>query len=433
MRMFDLIEKKKHGQALSKEELSWFIDSMMKEEVTPEQVSALAMAVYFRGMDDDETFHLTMAMRDSGKTLDLSAIDGVVVDKHSTGGVGDKTTLVLCPIIAACGAPIAKMSGRGLGHTGGTIDKMECIPGFNTSIDIDTFISNVYTNGITLAGQTEGLAPADKKIYAIRDTTATVDNPSLIASSIMSKKLASGAEGIVCDVKVGSGAFMKTEEDARALAELMVAIGAKCGRTTKAILTAMEEPLGHAVGNTLEVIEAIESLKGNGPADLMEVVFELGDAMLQLAGLSTSREESFDRIRSVISDGSALNKFKILVKSQGGDESTVDDTSKLPIAANKTDITASENGYIQSVTAESIGHACMLLGGGRAKKEDDINPGVGVIVHCKRGDFVEQGQPLATVYYDDEYLKESAVAEIVNAITITSEKVEKPELILDRI
>lgn len=433
MRMYDIIDKKKHGEALSKDEIEWFITSMMKNEVTAEQVSAFAMAVYFQGMNDDETFYLTMAMRDSGKVLDLSGINGLVVDKHSTGGVGDKTTLVLCPIFAACGAPIAKMSGRGLGHTGGTIDKMECIPGFNTSIDIDTFISNVNKIGIALAGQTEGLAPADKKIYAIRDTTATVDQSSLIASSIMSKKLASGAEGIVCDVKVGDGAFMKNESDARRLAELMVTIGEKCDRKTIAILTAMNEPLGNAVGNTLEVIEAIEALKGNGPEDLMKVVYTLGDAMLQLSGLCKNIEESYAKIDSVISDGSALTKFRLLVQSQGGDESIIDDTSKLPLASFSYDFLSEKEGYVQSVTAQHIGHACMLLGGGRAKKEDTINPGVGIVVHCKIADYVKKGEPLATIYYDDADLFETALAEVKDAITISSEKIDKPQIILGRI
>ena len=391
MRMYDLILKKKQGGELSTDEIRYMIEGFTEGSIPDYQMSAMTMAICFRGMTPRETVDLTLAMRDSGDVLDLSGIKGVKVDKHSTGGVGDKTSLALTPIIAALGVPVAKMSGRGLGHTGGTIDKLECFDGFTTALSEEQFAGNVNTIGIAIAGQTANLAPADKKLYALRDVTATVDQMSLIASSIMSKKLASGSDAIVLDVKTGNGAFMKKLEDSRALAKEMVSIGTMAGKKTVAVITDMDQPLGRAVGNSLEVREAIDTLRGEGPADFKEVVFALGSQMLMLAGRAADEKEARALMEGVIEDGSALDKFAQFVRAQGGDAAPVYDTSLLPVAGKTLEVTAKESGYVHRILAEDIGIACMTLGGGRETKESAIDLSVGIILEKKNGDAVSDG------------------------------------------
>lgn len=402
MRMYDLIEKKKKGQELSTEEIQFMIDGFTNDTIPDYQMSAMTMAIYFQGMSKRETVDLTLAIRDSGDVLDLSGIHGVKVDKHSTGGVGDKTSLALTPIIAALGVPVAKMSGRGLGHTGGTIDKLECFDGFTTGISEETFVRNVNEIGIAIAGQTANLAPADKKLYALRDVTATVDQMSLIASSIMSKKLASGSDAIVLDVKTGNGAFMKELEDSIALAEEMVSIGALAGKKTAAVITDMDQPLGYAVGNSLEVLEAIDTLNGNGPEDFKEVVFALGSVMLQFAGKAKDDVEARKLMEGVIADGSAKNKFAEFVKAQGGDPAPIYDTSLLAVAKKEVPVIAAQDGYVHRILAEDIGIACMSLGGGRETKESEIDLSVGIVLKKKIGDAVKAGDTLAVIYGNDE-------------------------------
>lgn len=402
MRMYDLIEKKKKGQELSTEEIQFMIDGFTNDTIPDYQMSAMTMAIYFQGMSKRETVDLTLAIRDSGDVLDLSGIHGVKVDKHSTGGVGDKTSLALTPIIAALGVPVAKMSGRGLGHTGGTIDKLECFDGFTTGISEETFVRNVNEIGIAIAGQTANLAPADKKLYALRDVTATVDQMSLIASSIMSKKLASGSDAIVLDVKTGNGAFMKELEDSIALAEEMVSIGALAGKKTAAVITDMDQPLGYAVGNSLEVLEAIDTLNGNGPEDFKEVVFALGSVMLQFAGKAKDDVEARKLMEGVIADGSAKNKFAEFVKAQGGNPAPIYDTSLLAVAKKEVPVIAAQDGYVHRILAEDIGIACMSLGGGRETKESEIDLSVGIVLKKKIGDAVKEGDTLAVIYGNDE-------------------------------
>ena len=371
MRMYDLILKKKQGGELSTDEIRYMIEGFTEGSIPDYQMSAMTMAICFRGMTPRETVDLTLAMRDSGDVLDLSGIKGVKVDKHSTGGVGDKTSLALTPIIAALGVPVAKMSGRGLGHTGGTIDKLECFDGFTTALSEEQFAGNVNTIGIAIAGQTANLAPADKKLYALRDVTATVDQMSLIASSIMSKKLASGSDAIVLDVKTGNGAFMKKLEDSRALAKEMVSIGTMAGKKTVAVITDMDQPLGRAVGNSLEVREAIDTLRGEGPADFKEVVFALGSQMLMLAGRAADEKEARALMEGVIEDGSALDKFAQFVRAQGGDAAPVYDTSLLPVAGKTLEVTAKESGYVHRILAEDIGIACMIYKAAEESLADD--------------------------------------------------------------
>ncbi len=429
MRMVDLIEKKNMGEALSKEAIQWMIDGYTKGEIPDYQMSAMCMAIYFQGMTMDETITLTMAMRDSGDVLDLSGISGVKVDKHSTGGVGDKTTMALGPIIASLGVPVAKMSGRGLGHTGGTIDKLECFPGFTTALSEEAFKENVNNIQIAVAGQTANLAPADKKLYALRDTTACVNQKSLIASSIMSKKLASGSDAIVLDVKVGNGAFMENAADAEALARIMVDIGKGAGKQTHALITNMEQPLGYAVGNSVEVLEAIHTLQGHGPEDFREVVFALGKHMLMLAGKATSEDEAVAMMEETIANGNALKKLREFVSAQGGDASYVDDPSKLPLAEVVVEVEAPQDGYVSKLEARPIGHASMLLGGGRATKESDIDLAVGCILHKKIGDAVKKGESLCTVYARNNESAAAAVAEILGAYEFSDAFVEKPKMI----
>lgn len=421
MRMYDLILKKKQGGELSTDEIRYMIEGFTEGSIPDYQMSAMTMAICFRGMTPRETVDLTLAMRDSGDVLDLSGIKGVKVDKHSTGGVGDKTSLALTPIIAALGVPVAKMSGRGLGHTGGTIDKLECFDGFTTALSEEQFAGNVNTIGIAIAGQTANLAPADKKLYALRDVTATVDQMSLIASSIMSKKLASGSDAIVLDVKTGNGAFMKKLEDSRALAKEMVSIGTMAGKKTVAVITDMDQPLGHAVGNSLEVREAIDTLRGEGPADFKEVVFALGSQMLMLAGRAADEKEARALMEGVIEDGSALDKFAQFVRAQGGDAAPVYDTSLLPVAGKTLEVTAKESGYVHRILAEDIGIACMTLGGGRETKESAIDLSVGIILEKKNGDAVSDGEVLATIYGNDDAKMQAAYEKIAHAYEIAKE------------
>lgn len=421
MRMYDLILKKKQGGELSTDEIRYMIEGFTDGSIPDYQMSAMTMAICFRGMTPRETVDLTLAMRDSGDVLDLSGIKGVKVDKHSTGGVGDKTSLALTPIIAALGVPVAKMSGRGLGHTGGTIDKLECFDGFTTALSEEQFAGNVNTIGIAIAGQTANLAPADKKLYALRDVTATVDQMSLIASSIMSKKLASGSDAIVLDVKTGNGAFMKKLEDSRALAKEMVSIGTMAGKKTVAVITDMDQPLGRAVGNSLEVREAIDTLRGEGPADFKEVVFALGSQMLMLAGRAADEKEARALMEGVIEDGSALDKFAQFVRAQGGDAAPVYDTSLLPVAGKTLEVTAKESGYVHRILAEDIGIACMTLGGGRETKESAIDLSVGIILEKKNGDAVSDGEVLATIYGNDDAKMQAAYEKIAHAYEIAKE------------
>lgn len=427
MRMVDLIEKKRDGWELSKEEIDFIIQGYTKGTIPDYQMSAFAMAVFFRDMTASERANLTMAMVQSGETIDLSAIEGIKVDKHSTGGVGDTTTLVLAPLVAALDIPVAKMSGRGLGHTGGTIDKLESISGFNVEVTKDKFIDLVNRDKIAVIGQTGNLTPADKKLYALRDVTGTVNSIPLIASSIMSKKIAAGADAIVLDVKTGAGAFMKTEKDAYKLAHTMVSIGNSVGRKTIAVISDMTQPLGFAVGNAIEVKEAIDTLRGVGPEDLTELVLTLGSHMVCLAGKAESDEEARKKLIEVMKNGKAIEKFKLFVTNQGGDASVVDNPEKLPQADYKIDVPAKEDGFVAEIVADQIGTAAMLLGAGRSTKEDTIDLAVGIMLRKKVGDKVKKGEPLVTLYSNRRDVEE-VVSKIYNSITI-SDKAEAPKLI----
>ena len=433
MRMYDLIVKKRNGEELSKQEICWMIEEYTKGSIPDYQMSAMMMAIYFQGMNEEETLSLTLAMRDSGETLDLSKIHGIKVDKHSTGGVGDKTSITLAPLVASVGVKVAKMSGRGLGHTGGTIDKLESFPGFSTSITTEQFFNQVNRIGIAIMGQTAELAPADKKLYALRDVTATVDNFSLIASSIMSKKLAAGADAIVLDVKCGSGAFMKTREDAMQLAEEMVKIGKGAGRKTTAFLTNMDQPLGFAVGNALEVKEAIETLQGKGPEDFTKLCMTLGAQMVVFAGLADSETEAMQMLKNAVSSGAALNKLAEFVKAQGGDESCVYHPECLPSSRYQTDLLSLKEGYIGHIACDEIGICSLLLGGGRETKESDIDLSVGIVLRKKMGDHVTAGESLATIYYNDEEKCKQAGERLLKAYTIQENKPEISEIILDKV
>ncbi len=429
MRMYDIIMKKRNGGELSREEIDFFVNGFTKGEIPDYQVSALMMAIYFQKMTEAETLYLTMAMEHSGDVLDLSGIAGIKVDKHSTGGVGDKTSLALTPMVAACGIPVAKMSGRGLGHTGGTIDKLESFPGFSTSLSSREFIRNVNEIGIAIMGQTADLAPADKKLYALRDVTATVDNMSLIASSIMSKKLAAGADAIVLDVKTGSGAFMKTKEDAFALAQEMVKLGNNAGKKTVAVVSDMDQPLGCAVGNILEVIEAIETLKGNGPEDFVELCLTLGCQMLLAGGKAENEQEARQMLLDVIENGNALRKLAQFVEAQGGDSSLVYDTDKFPKALIIQPILADREGYISHIACEEIGICSLMLGGGRETKDSDIDLTVGLILKKKKGDYVKVGDVLGILHANDAVKAQAVEARFLKAYEITGNKAEKEPLI----
>lgn len=406
MRMVDIIEKKRDGQELTTAEINFFIEGYTKGEIPDYQASALAMAIYFQDMNDRERADLTRAMVESGDTIDLSAIDGVKVDKHSTGGVGDTTTLVLAPLVASLGVPVAKMSGRGLGHTGGTIDKLESIAGFHVELTREQFIDLVNRDKVAVIGQSGNLTPADKKLYALRDVTGTVNSIPLIASSIMSKKIVAGADAIVLDVKTGDGAFMKTQEDAEELAHAMVRIGNHVGRKTIAIISDMSQPLGFAIGNALEVKEAIETLQGKGPKDLTELVLTLGSQMVILAGKAKTSEEAKEMLLDAIHSGKALAKFKEFLANQGGDASIVDDLTKLPQAKYKIELPAKQSGYISRMVADEIGVASMILGAGRATKEDVIDLAVGLVLHKKVGDKVEEGESILTIYSNRENVED---------------------------
>jgi pyrimidine-nucleoside phosphorylase len=432
MRMVDLIEKKRDGDALSKEEIDFIIQGYTDGSIPDYQISALTMAIFFQGMTEHERANLTMAMVESGDQIDLSQINGKKVDKHSTGGVGDTTTLVLGPLVAAVGVPVAKMSGRGLGHTGGTIDKLESVDGFHVEIENDEFIKLVNQNKIAVIGQSGNLTPADKKLYALRDVTATVDSIPLISSSIMSKKIAAGADAIVLDVKTGAGAFMKTLEDSRELAKAMVRIGNNVGRKTMAIISDMSQPLGFAIGNALEVKEAIDTLKGEGPEDLTELCLTLGSHMVLLAEKAATIEEARKMLENAIQDGSALEKLKVFLSSQGGDASIVDDPSKLPQAKYIFELASKEDGYVSEIVADEVGTAAMLLGAGRATKESVIDLAVGLILRKKIGDTVKKGESLVTIYSNFEDIQ--AIKDKLYAnIKITSAKIEPPTLIYEEI
>ncbi|WP_320162957.1 pyrimidine-nucleoside phosphorylase [uncultured Trichococcus sp.] len=398
MRMVDLIIKKQEGKALTKEEIRFIIEGYTDGSIPDYQMSAWAMAVFFQDMTDEERMELTMAMAESGDQIDLSAIAGIKVDKHSTGGVGDTTTLVLAPLVASCGVPVAKMSGRGLGHTGGTLDKLESIPGFHVEIDEATFASIVNENKVAVIGQSGNLCPADKKLYALRDVTGTVNSLPLIASSIMCKKIAAGADAIVLDVKTGAGAFMKTEEDARALAHAMVKIGNLAGRKTMAIISDMSQPLGVAVGNALEVEVAIETLKGNGPKDLEALCIELGSQMVYLGGKTADLAEARELVTENLRNGKALEKFIVFIASQGGNPAVVDDYSLMPQASFQKEVLAEESGYVTEIVADDIGVAAMLLGAGRATKESTIDLAAGLKILKKVGDPVQKGEAIVRMF-----------------------------------
>lgn len=418
MRMYDIIMKKRNGSELTGEEIRFFVEGYTRGEIPDYQASALMMAIYFRGMTQRETCELTMAMAHSGDMLDLSAVKGIKVDKHSTGGVGDKTSLALAPMVAACGIPVAKMSGRGLGHTGGTIDKLESFPGFTTALTTERFLENVNRIGIAIMGQTADLAPADKKLYALRDVTATVDQMSLIASSIMSKKLAAGADAIVLDVKTGSGAFMKREEDARALAGEMVNIGRNAGRKTVAVISDMDQPLGYAVGNALEVREAIETLMGRGPEDFVELCLTLGSRMLMAGGKADDEKTAVRLLKQAIEDGSALRKLAEFVEAQGGDSETVYHPERLPKAAIQRPVPAPEEGFVSHMECDEIGICSLILGGGRETKESKIDLSVGLVLQKKTGDHVKKGEPLAIIHANDENKAAEAEKRFLQACVI---------------
>ncbi|EZI33642.1 MULTISPECIES: pyrimidine-nucleoside phosphorylase [Staphylococcus] len=402
MRMVDIIEKKRDGKSLSKEEIEFFIKGYTNGDIPDYQASSLAMAIFFQDMNDEERAALTMAMVNSGDVIDLSKINGIKVDKHSTGGVGDTTTLVLAPLVAAVGVPVAKMSGRGLGHTGGTIDKLESIKGFHVEISEEDFIKLVNENQVAVIGQSGNLTPADKKLYALRDVTGTVNSIPLIASSIMSKKIAAGADAIVLDVKTGNGAFMKTLEDAEALAHAMVSIGNNVGRNTMAIISDMSQPLGRAIGNALELKEAIDTLNGKGPEDLTELVLTLGSQMVVLANRANTLEEARQLLNEAIENGSALEKFKTFLENQGGDASVVDAPELLPTATYQIEYKAQSSGVVSELIANEIGVASMMLGAGRQTKEDEIDLSVGIVLNKKVGDVVKEGESLLTIHSNRE-------------------------------
>lgn len=432
MRVYDLIKKKRDGLALSKEEIEFFVQGYKEGSIPDYQASALCMAIYFKGMDLEETTCLTLAVRDSGETLDFSSVKGIRADKHSTGGVGDKTSLVVAPIVASLGVKVAKMSGRGLGHTGGTIDKLESIPNFSTDIEKERFIDIVNEVGVCIVGQSADLAPADKKLYALRDVTATVDSMPLIASSIMGKKLAADDDVIVLDVKTGSGSFMKSVEDSKALAQIMVGIGKNAGKKTVALITDMDVPLGRAIGNALEVEEAILTLKGKGESDFLEVCVALATEMLYLSGKG-DRKSCKKQVLTAIESGNALKTFKKMIKAQGGDERVTDDTSLLPKAKFKRQVKAVKSGYINSVDTEKYGLSALTLGAGRNKVGDKIDYSAGIFLNKKTGDRVEKGEVIATLFTNSEETLAKAEEILLSATVILEEQPLKRQLILARV
>ena len=432
MRMYDLIMKKRNGGTLSRDEIFFMIEGYTKGSIPDYQMSAMMMAIYFNGMNEKETAALTMAMAESGDQLDLSGIQGIKVDKHSTGGVGDKTSLALTPMVSACGVKIAKMSGRGLGHTGGTIDKLESFQGFSTSLSEEAFIDQVNRIGISIIGQTKNLAPADKKLYALRDVTATVDNMSLIASSIMSKKLAAGADAIVLDVKTGSGAFMKEEADAMLLAGEMMTIGKNAGRKMMAVISDMDQPLGNAVGNALEVKEAIETLKGHGPADFTELCMTLGSCMLMVAEIAENEQQAREMLKEAVDSGKALDKLAELVEAQGGDKRMVYETDLLPKASSITPLLSEKDGYVEKIQCDEVGICSLILGGGRETKESVIDLSVGIVLTKKVGSHVKAGEPLAYIHSNEE-AKRLACEERLRKAFHIGDKVKKEGAIIHQI
>ena len=431
MNILEIISKKRDSKELSKEEIEYFVKGYTEGEIQDYQASALVMAIYINGMNDREITDLTLAMAHSGEVLDLSRFGENVVDKHSTGGVGDKVSIVLLPIIASMGVPIAKMSGRGLGFTGGTVDKMESIPGYRTNVGIEEFISNVKKIGISMIGQTMNLAPADKKIYALRDSISCVDNIPLIASSIMSKKIASGANKIVIDVTVGKGAFMKTKEDAIKISRIMKDIGTLANRETICVLTNMDEPVGHAVGNTLEILETIKCLKGEMPEDIKEIILGIGAQIIKLAGEGDNLEENKQKILENINNGKAYNKFLDLIRIQGGDTSYIENTEKFEKAKYIIPVYAENDGFVDKLNAEEVGVTSVHLGAGRVKKEDDIDHAVGIWLEKKIGDKVSKGDVLAYIHANDETKGNEAVQELKQAYKITPEPIKMENYILD--
>jgi pyrimidine-nucleoside phosphorylase len=432
LRVYDLIMKKRNGAELTKSEIEYLIEGYVGGTIPDYQMSALAMAIYFQGMSKEETLNLTMAMVNSGDTISLKDIPGIKVDKHSTGGVGDTTTLVLAPLVAAAGAPVAKLSGRGLGHTGGTLDKLESIPGFRTEMPVAELVAAVKNCGIAVAGQTGNLVPADKLLYALRDVTATVDSMPLIAGSIMSKKLAAGADALVLDVKSGDGAFLKDRDEAFALARAMVEIGNGAGRETVAVITNMDQPLGYAVGNALEVEEAILTLRGEGPPDLEELCLVLGGWMLVLAGKAPNQEEGRKQLKELIKNGAALRKFKELIKNQNGNDTVTEDLTLLPRAAKKIRVRAEADQYVSRLQAETIGIAAMTLGAGRENKNSQIDPAVGIMIEKKIGDKVKAGETLAIIHAGastDAKTLASVEEKILSAYSFAEEPVDLPVLI----
>ena len=430
MRMYDIILKKRANLPLSDKEIRFVIDGYVKGEIPDYQVSALLMTIVFNGMNARELGTLTLAMAQSGNMVDLSNIDGITVDKHSTGGVGDKTTLIIAPLVAACGGKVAKMSGRGLGHTGGTIDKMESIPNLKVTLEQDAFIDQVNKIGLAVIGQSEGLAPADKKLYALRDVTGTVDSIPLIASSVMSKKLASGAQAILLDVKVGSGAFMKNIEDARELAKAMVDIGKENGRSVKAILTDMDRPLGHAIGNALEIREVINTLKGHGPEDLTHECIIMAAHMLVLSHIC-DYEAALNRVQQALDSGAALERLRLMIEAQGGDSRVIDDDRVLTIGKFTYDVTSPQDGYITRMNTERCGIASVMLGAGRTVKDGPIDYSAGIVMHKKTGDAVSMGERIATLYASDESLFTNAAQTYLAAITIGDTASKVMDTILD--
>lgn len=428
MRMVDLIEKKRNGGELTKEEIYFIVDGYTNGSIPDYQMSSFLMSVFFKGMTDEETANMTMAMVESGDQINLSAIEGIKVDKHSTGGVGDTTTIVLAPLVAAVGVPVAKLSGRGLGHTGGTVDKFEAIPGFQAEIEANQFVKQVNEVKVAVTGPTGNLTPADKKIYGLRDVTATVNSIPLMASSIMSKKIASGSDAIVLDVKVGAGAFMKDVEGAKELAKAMVEIGKNVGRDTMAVISDMNQPLGFAIGNALEVKEAIDTLRGQGPKDLEELCLTLGSKMVVLAKHAETVEEARKMLEEVIANGKALEVFKEFVTAQGGDASVIDDPSKLAAAKYEIPVVAKEDGFVAEIEADSIGTAAMILGAGRATKESVVDLAVGLMLHKKIGDEVKKGDTIVTIHSNRENV-EDVMERIYASYRISPTKVENPVLI----
>ena len=428
MRMYDIIENKRDGKELSEEEIHYFIHGFTKGHIPDYQISALLMAIYFQGMTDHEQVALTAAMVESGDQIDLSAINGIKVDKHSTGGVGDTTTLILAPLVASLGVPVAKMSGRGLGHTGGTIDKLEAVPGFHVEISNDEFINLVNKNKVAVIGQSSNLTPADKKIYSLRDVTATVNSIPLIASSIMSKKIAAGANAIVLDVKVGEGAFMKDIENAKKLAEAMVTIGNQVGRKTMAVISDMSQPLGRAIGNALEVQEAIETLRGEGPEDLTELCLTLGSQMVYLANKADNLEDARKQLETNLKNGKALEQFKLFLRSQGGDERVVDQPQLLPQAKFKFELPAKKAGVVTEIIANEIGKAALMLGAGRETQKSVIDLSVGIVLHKKIGDKVEQGETLLTIHANKSSI-DAIKDKLYQHINISNKEIPQPTLI----